>query len=81
MMSGNRPRTTLARVRRASYGWIFGCYPGSGSKARYLRDLVFPPAEFMRSKFAGERGQWLPWLYARRSRSAGAWRRLRGRVI
>jgi len=61
--------------------WMdYRALPGIGRKARYLRDLVFPPAEFMRSKFAGERGQWLPWLYARRA-VAGAWRRLRGRVI
>jgi hypothetical protein len=54
--------------------------PGIRRKARYLRVLVFPPAEYMHSRFAGERGQWLPWLYARRA-VAGAWRRLRGRVI
>jgi hypothetical protein len=61
--------------------WMdYRALPGIGRKARYLRDLVFPPAEFMRSKFAGEGGQWLPWLYVRRA-VAGAWRRLHGRVI
>jgi hypothetical protein len=61
--------------------WMdYRALPGPGRKARYLRDLLFPPAEFMRSKFAGEGGQWLPWLYVRRA-AAGAWRRLRGRVI
>ena len=61
--------------------WLdFQACPEIGSKTRYLRDLVFPPAEFMRSKFAGERGQWLPWLYARRA-VAGAWRLLHGRFV
>lgn len=61
--------------------WMdYRALPGLGRKARYLRELVFPPAEFMRSKFAGEGGQWLPWLYMRRA-VAGAWRRLHGRVI
>jgi hypothetical protein len=54
--------------------------PGIGRKVRYLRELVFPPAAFMQSKFAGAGGQWLPWLYVRRA-VAGAWRRLHGRVI
>jgi hypothetical protein len=61
--------------------WLdYRALPGIGRKVSYLRDLVFPPAEFMRSKFAGERGQWLPWLYVRRA-VAGAWRRLHGRVV
>jgi hypothetical protein len=61
--------------------WLdYRALPGIGRKVSYLRDLVFPPAEFMRSRFAGERGQWLPWLYVRRA-VAGAWRRLHGRVV
>jgi hypothetical protein len=60
--------------------WLdFRAQPGTRPKARHLRELVFPPAEYMRSKYADERGQWLPWLYARRA-FAGTWRRLRGRA-
>lgn len=78
---GREPASDYLGASAARQLWLdFRALPGIGSKARYLRDLVFPPAEFMRSKFAGERGQWLPWLYARRA-VAGAWRRLHGRVI
>jgi hypothetical protein len=58
----------------------FQALPGIRYKARQLRALLFPPAEYMRKKYADEPGQWLPWLYARRA-CAGAWRRLNGRVI
>ncbi len=58
----------------------FRALPGIRHKVRHLRALLFPPAEYMRNKYADEPGQWLPWLYARRA-FAGAWRRLNGRVI
>jgi hypothetical protein len=61
--------------------WLdFQALPGIRPKARHLRALLFPPAEYMRNKYADQPGQWLPWLYARRA-CAGAWRRLNGRVI
>jgi hypothetical protein len=61
--------------------WLdFRAQPGALRKARHLRELLFPPAEYMRSRFAVERGHWLPWLYARRA-FVGAWRKLRGRAI
>ena len=60
--------------------WLdFQALPGIRRKAHFLRELVFPPAEYMRSKYADDQGRWLPWLYARRA-VAGSWRRLRGRV-
>ena len=37
----------------------------------YLRELMFPPANYMREKYPHARFGWLPWLYLRRS-AAGA---------
>jgi hypothetical protein len=60
--------------------WLdFAAAPGAQRKWRQLRGLLFPPATYMRERFATARLQWLPWLYARRA-LAGAWRRARGRL-
>ncbi|HEX7374513.1 MAG TPA: nucleotidyltransferase family protein [Steroidobacteraceae bacterium] len=53
--------------------------PGAQRKWRQLRGLLFPPAAYMRGRFATATVQWLPWLYARRA-LAGTWRRVRGRL-
>ena len=37
-----------------------------GDKARFLRELLLPPSEYMRKGYDGGRGGWIPWLYARR---------------
>ncbi len=34
---------------------------------RFIRELVFPPAAYMCSKYPVARPSWLPWLYARRA--------------
>lgn len=44
---------------------------------RFAREVVFPPADYVRAKFGQPQG-WLPWLYLRRA-ADGAARRL-GRV-
>ena len=81
----SRPRSREAASAYLSAGpwtqhWLdFQAQHGARRKARHLRELLFPPAEYMRARFAGERAHWLPWLYARRV-FAGAWRRLRGRL-
>ena len=36
-------------------------------KVRFLRELVFPPADYMRAKYASAARIALPWLYARRA--------------
>jgi hypothetical protein len=51
---------------------------GLGSKARWLFELVFPSAEFMRSRYRQAKVQWLPWLYLRRCVRAGV--KLQGRA-
>lgn len=49
-----------------------------GTAARrwhWISDLVFPPADYMRQKYA--QGGWLPWLYLRRAAGGTAKRLLR----
>lgn len=61
------PATYLkgGRLRRE---WMDFCAQGErGRKLRYLRETVFPPADYMRSRFPDARMAWLPWLYARRA--------------
>lgn len=36
------------------------------SKLRYMRELVFPPADYMRARFPHAKPKWLPWLYVLR---------------
>ena len=83
VMANPRSREPASNYLRAgpwAQQWLdLRAQPGLRGRSRYLRELVFPPAEYMRSRYADEPGQWLPWLYARRA-LAGTWRRLRGRI-
>jgi hypothetical protein len=55
--------------------WMdFQALPGIRRKLRLLRELLFPPEPYMRSKFGPDSG-WLAWLYLRRA-SSGLLRRL-----
>jgi hypothetical protein len=36
------------------------------TKVKFLRELAFPPAAYMRSKYPRSKPNWLPWLYTRR---------------
>jgi hypothetical protein len=59
--------------------WMdFRALPGAANKLRFLAELAFPPAAYMRARYPQERFAWLPWLYVRRF-SGGALRRLHGR--
>ncbi len=40
---------------------------GLARKARFLREVMFPPAEYMRARFGDVRPPWLPWLYVARA--------------
>jgi hypothetical protein len=72
------PASDYLRGGRWTQQWLdLRAQPGLRGRSRYLRELVFPPAEYMRSRYADEPRPWLPWLYARRA-LAGTWRRLRG---
>jgi hypothetical protein len=61
-------------VRQA---WMdFLAIGGTADRLRYGRELLFPPAAYMRSKYSRANPGWLPWLYARRA-IGGLWNRLR----
>lgn len=40
---------------------------GFDQKLRYILEVMFPPADYMRLRFEGTKLGWLPWLYARRA--------------
>jgi len=57
--------------------WInFLAIGGTADRLLFARELFFPPAAYMRSKYSGAKPDWLPWLYARRA-IGGLWSRLR----
>lgn len=58
----------------------FSALPDLSHKLKLLREMIFPPKEYMRARFDGVRPGWLPWLYARRAIQGGM-RRLRGAWI
>jgi hypothetical protein len=47
-----------------------------GKRLAFIRELLFPPASYMRGKYPQARLSWLPWLHARRI-CAGAVKNLR----
>ena len=47
-------------------------------RARWLKELAFPPADYMREKYPNAANPWLPVLYARRALH-GLWRLAAGR--
>jgi hypothetical protein len=54
----------------------FRAIEGAGNKLRFMRELAFPSASYMRAKYPNAPTFWLPWLYARRA-VAGVVKRLR----
>jgi hypothetical protein len=52
---------------------------GAVQRARWLKELAFPPAEYMRGKYPDAATHWLPVLYARRGLH-GLWRLAAGRA-
>lgn len=60
--------------------WMdFRAIDGPGQRLRFLSELVFPTAEYMRLKYPAARPGWLPWLYLRRA-LAGISKRFRSRA-
>jgi hypothetical protein len=53
----------------------FRAIEGMAGRARWLRELFFPPATYMRQKYPDASFAWLPWLYLRRALH-GAWKLL-----
>ena len=54
----------------------FRAIEGAGNKLRFMRELAFPSASYMRAKYPNAPTFWLPWLYARRA-VGGVVKRLR----
>lgn len=42
-------------------------HEGAAARLHFVRQLAFPPAAYMRARFAGVRPGWLPWLYVLRA--------------
>jgi hypothetical protein len=65
------PPEPVAEYLNASHlrrRWLeLWAHEGTAARLRFLRQLVFPPAAYMRARFAGARPGWLPWLYALRA--------------
>jgi hypothetical protein len=48
--------------------WLDLCaHEGVAGKLRFVRELGFPPAAYMRERFPHARPNWLPWLYVLRA--------------
>jgi len=52
---------------------------GIAQRARWLKELAFPPADYMRGKYPDAANRWLPVLYARRGLD-GLWKLAAGRA-
>lgn len=64
------PEAPEAYLRAGALGqqvMNFRALGGTGPRLRLLRELAFPPAAYMRARYAQVRPAWLPWLYARRA--------------
>jgi hypothetical protein len=65
------PPEPVAEYLNASHlrrRWLeLWAHEGAAARLRFLRQLAFPPAAYMRARFAGARPGWLPWLYALRA--------------
>jgi hypothetical protein len=58
--------------------WMdFRALESTSHRARLVRELLLPSADYMRSKYRGARVGWLPWLYLRRA-AGGIAKRLSG---
>jgi hypothetical protein len=71
-----RPNMYLSGGRLNRAYMDFTAIEGIANKLRFVRELVFPPAAYMQTKFENASTFQLPWLYARRA-VGGALKRLR----
>lgn len=53
-------RSPLQRELSQAFGW------GAARSLRHVREVLLPPADYMRAKYPAARWGWLPWLYVRR---------------
>jgi len=76
------PPYTYLHASALQRGFLdFRSLEGTARKLRFLRELLFPPAAYMRSQYADVRPDWLPWLYARRAFNGLAKRLRVGRAL
>jgi hypothetical protein len=61
------PAAAYLNARHLRRRWLDLCaQEGLANKGRFVRELVLPPAQYMRERFPDARPDWLPWLYLRR---------------
>lgn len=62
------PAAEYLEARHLRRRWLDLCaHGGLGSKLRFVRELAFPPADYMHERFPDTRPNWLPWLYVLRA--------------
>jgi len=77
--SSAQATATYLRASWLRREWMdFRAVEGISGKLRFLVEVIFPPAEYMRERYGGCGRRWLPWLYLRRA-VGGVSKRLRGR--
>jgi len=58
------PAAEYLDARHLRRRWLDLCaHEGLAGKLRFVRELAFPPAAYMRERFPHARPNWLPWLY------------------
>jgi hypothetical protein len=58
------PAAQYLDARHLKRRWLDMCaHEGLAGKLRFVRELAFPPAAYMRERFPHARPNWLPWLH------------------
>ena len=65
--AGERVTMYLSASKLRQLWMNFSAIDSVANQLRFMRELVFPPAAYMRSKYPHAQSAWLPWLYARRA--------------
>ena len=65
--AGERVAMYLSASKLRQLWMNFSSIDSAANQLRFMRELVFPPAAYMRSKYPHAQSAWLPWLYARRA--------------
>jgi Uncharacterised nucleotidyltransferase len=64
--AGEQPAIYFRSSRLRQLWMDFSELEGLSNKMKFLRELAFPPAAYIRDRFQSAHLKWLPWLYARR---------------
>jgi hypothetical protein len=58
------PAAAYLNARHLRRRWLdLRAIEGLGNKIGFLREVAFPPADYMRARFPHAKPDWLPWLY------------------